>query len=67
MISAIDSSLILEHSSLSDFNVTFLYGVRSIIYISDSVFEGGLDVMDKNSKVKVTAGLLDQLYCPFPK
>jgi len=64
LVFASDSTLIFEHSSLSDFNVTFLYGVRSTVRISDSeIFDGGLMLMDKGAQAKVTAGLLDCMGC----
>lgn len=60
LIFAHESTLILEHSHISDFNVTFFRGQRAVIHISHSeVTEGRL----KDSSGKVTAGLLDCVDC----
>jgi len=60
LISAHDSTLTVDNSLISDFNVTFFRGLRCSIQIYDSeVTEGRL----KDERGQLTAGLLDCLDC----
>lgn len=62
LMQLIDSQLRLNSVQISDFNVTFAYMIRANFEIwNSSVANGGLAYMDKGSKAKVTAGLIDSV------